>query len=312
MHGTARKPTVHFLLTLPFILMHLAALSIFFVPFAWKWVGLCLALYLVRMFAITAGYHRYFSHRTYKIGRLTQFLFAFVGGTSAQKGALWWAAHHRHHHRFSDQAEDIHSPIRSGFWWSHMGWITSIDYEDTRWEQIPDLAKYPELVWLNKFHLVPPTMLGLSVLALSGWSGIAWGFFLSTVLLWHGTFTINSLSHVFGTRRYATTDTSRNNFWLALLTLGEGWHNNHHCYQSSTNQGFFWWEIDVSYSLLKALSWVGVTRDLRKPPLKLLEAKLINSNASRQSGAAAANEYTTIENKSQVRDSASPEAIFST
>ena len=194
---------------------------------------------------------------------------------SSQKGVLWWAANHRHHHKFSDLSEDIHSPLLTGFWWSHVGWILSVYYDETKWELIPDLKKFPELVWLNKYHQVPLVLYGATLYLLGGWSAFVWGFLVSTVLLWHGTFTINSLSHVYGTRRYVTTDTSRNNFWLALLTLGEGWHNNHHTYQSSANQGFFWWEVDGSFYILKALSWIGVTRDLRKPPLELLEAKTI-------------------------------------
>jgi stearoyl-CoA desaturase (delta-9 desaturase) len=267
---------IHWLKSMPFFLVHLALIGVLFVPFSWKLVALALAGYFVRMFAITAGYHRYFSHRTYKMSRVAQFLMAFLGTTCVQKGVLWWAANHRHHHKFSDMPEDIHSPKQDGFWWSHVGWILADDYEATRWDQIPDLVKYPELVWLNKHFLVPVVVYALGMFAIGGWATFVWGFVVSTVLLWHGTFTINSLSHVFGWRRYQTTDTSRNNPLLAIITMGEGWHNNHHCYMSSTNQGFFWWEWDPSYYVLKALSWVGVTRDLRKPPLALLEAKRIS------------------------------------
>lgn len=258
----------------PFIILHLLALATLWVfPPTWPLVALCVGSYALRMFAITGGYHRYFSHRTYKMGRVPQFLMACLGSASVQKGVLWWAANHRHHHRHSDQPEDIHSPLQSGFWWSHVGWILSPQHDETLWDQIPDLAKFPELVWVNRFHMVPVVVYAAAMAAAFGWAGFAWGFVVSTVLLWHGTFTINSLSHVFGSRRYSTTDTSRNNLWLALITLGEGWHNNHHAYQSSTRQGFHWWEIDVSYYALRALSWVGVTRDLREPPLALLEAK---------------------------------------
>jgi stearoyl-CoA desaturase (delta-9 desaturase) len=263
----------HLTQSIPFFLVHLAALGVLLFPFAWKWVALCLAMYVVRMFGVTAGYHRYFSHRTYKLGRVSQFLMAFLAQTSAQKGALWWAAHHRHHHRFSDQAEDIHSPVREGFWQSHVGWILSDDYTETRYDQIQDLAKYPELRWLNKYHLVPAFALGFGLFLAGGLPAFFWGFCVSTVLLWHGTFTINSLSHVFGNRRYETTDTSRNNGILAIITLGEGWHNNHHAYQSSTRQGFFWWEYDFTYYGLKALSWIGVVKGIRNPPLEQLEAR---------------------------------------
>jgi stearoyl-CoA desaturase (delta-9 desaturase) len=259
--------------------MHVAVIAAFFVPFSWEMVALCLGSYIVRMFAITAGYHRYFSHRTYKMSRVAQFLMAWLGSMAVQKGVIFWAANHRLHHKHSDQTDDIHSPLQRGFYWSHVGWIISPDHEVTHWDQVPDLAKFPELVWLNKYHLVPVVTFAVATFLIGGWAALVWGFVVSTVLLWHGTFTINSLSHVYGTRRYTTTDTSRNNLWLALITLGEGWHNNHHCYMSSTRQGFFWWEIDMSYYALKAMSWVGITRDLREPPLELLEAKRIKTGA---------------------------------
>ncbi len=251
--------------SLPFFLMHVAALGAIFTgarPIDWL---LCLGLYYLRMFGITAGFHRYFAHRAYKTNRVFQFVLAWIGTMSAQKGVLWWAGHHRHHHRFSDTDEDIHSPTKRGFWWSHVGWILSSRYDETPFDDIRDFAKYPELRWLNEHYLVPPTLLAVAVAAVFGWSGLFIGFFLSTVLLWHGTFTINSLSHVFGSQRYVTGDTSRNNFVLALLTMGEGWHNNHHYYQSTANQGFFWWEIDLSYYVLKALSVVGLVSNLRTP-----------------------------------------------
>ncbi len=268
---------ISWLKSIPFFLMHVAILTAFWVPFRWELVALCLSSYYLRMFGITAGYHRYFSHRSYKMSRLGQFVMAWLGSTSAQKGVLWWAANHRHHHRYSDQPTDLHSPLQQGFWWSHVGWILSDQHDAVLWDQIQDFSAYPELKWINRFHLIPAILYAVGFFLLGGWSALIWGFVISTVLLWHGTFTINSLSHVFGTARYQTSDTSKNNFWLALITLGEGWHNNHHCYMSSTNQGFFWWEIDVSYWVLQALSWLGITRDLRKPPLKLLEAKRVKT-----------------------------------
>lgn len=274
---TAQAPgKIHAARSIPFVLFHLVAFAgVFFVPFAWKWVGLCIGMYYLRMFAITGGYHRYFSHRTYKTSRAFQFLIALLAQSSAQKGALWWAANHRHHHKFSDAPNDIHSPLHTGFFWSHVGWILCEDNDRTQWELIQDFKKYPELAFLDKYPHVPTVALALILFALGGAPALIWGFFFSTVLLWHGTFTINSLSHVFGSRRYTTTDTSRNNFWLSLLTMGEGWHNNHHTYQSSVNQGFFWYEVDFTYYILKTLSWFGIVWDLRKPPLELLEAKRI-------------------------------------
>ena len=249
--------------SIPFLVIHVLALGIFFFPFAWSTVVLIGVLYYARMFFLTAGYHRYFAHRSYKMGRAMQLVMAVGGASCAQKGPLWWAGHHRIHHRYSDQPQDVHSP-KDGFWWSHVGWVLASKYDRTPIERIQDFARYPELRWLDRHHLVPPTALAVILTLILGWRGL-FIFFASTVLLWHGTFLINSLAHVFGRRRYATTDTSRNSMILALLTLGEGWHNNHHYYQSSTRQGFYWWEIDITYYVLRLMSLVGLVRDLRSP-----------------------------------------------
>jgi stearoyl-CoA desaturase (delta-9 desaturase) len=223
-------------------------------------------LYVVRMFGVTGGYHRYFSHRSYKTSRVVQFLLAFLAQTSAQRGALWWAAKHRHHHRHSDTEDDVHSPRLRGFWYSHMGWVVQKQHDATDFDSIPDLTKYPELVWLNRHKYLPATVLAVLCLALGGWSGLVVGFVWSTVLLYHGTFFINSLAHVHGSTRYVTGDDSRNNWWLAVITLGEGWHNNHHAYQRSTRQGFRWYEFDPTFYVLKTLSWFGVVWELGEPP----------------------------------------------
>jgi stearoyl-CoA desaturase (delta-9 desaturase) len=264
--------------SLPFIGMHVACLSVFTTSVhTVDWI-MCGVFYFVRMFGITAGYHRYFSHRSYKTSRPFQFVLAWIGCSALQKGPLWWAAHHRLHHKHSDTEPDVHSPVVYTFWQSHVGWIMDDKNDKTQWDVVPDWMKYPELVWLNRLHWVPGIVLGAVCFGLSyllggtGWGGVAVGFILSTVLLYHMTFMINSLAHVFGSRRYETTDDSRNNFALALLTLGEGWHNNHHHYQSAARQGFFWWEVDLSYYTLKALSCVGLVWDLREPPKRLLEA----------------------------------------
>ncbi|MEZ4220982.1 MAG: acyl-CoA desaturase [Polyangiaceae bacterium] len=263
--------------SIPFILIHLLPLGLIWTGITLRDVLLCFGLYVLRMFFITAGYHRYFAHRSYKMGRIMQFLMAFGGGMAAQKGVLWWAGHHRDHHKYSDTDQDVHSP-RKGFWWSHVGWILCNKYEETPIHRIKDFAKYPELRFLNRFHLLPATLLGLACFLLGGPSALFGGFFLSTVLLYHGTFTINSFTHIWGRRRYRTTDTSRNSLFFALVTLGEGWHNNHHYYQASANQGFFWWEIDISFYVLKVLSWLGLVRDLRKPPAKVLHSNLVEPN----------------------------------
>jgi stearoyl-CoA desaturase (delta-9 desaturase) len=236
----------------------------------WQALGLCFSLLLVRQWAVTAGYHRYFAHRTYKTSRAFQFFLAVLAQSSSQKGVLWWAAHHRVHHKLSDQPGDVHSPMQHGVFYAHVGWLFD-DTEETRWDKIRDFAKYPELRWLNKYWAVPPAALATACLLIAGWPGLFIGFFLSTVLLWHNTFLINSLTHLWGTKRFDTKDDSRNNMVTALLTLGEGWHNNHHHYQSSCRQGFYWWEIDVTYYVLKMLSWVGLVWDIREVPERVLE-----------------------------------------
>ena len=254
----------------PFTLSHVAVLGAFWSGVTWQSLFLCAVLFVGRAWAVTAGYHRYFSHRTFKTSRIMQFLLAFFAETSSQKGALWWAAHHRVHHKFSDQPGDVHSPVQDTFWYAHVGWLFD-ESADTRWDKIQDFAKYPELVWINKCWVVPPTLLGVACFLIAGWPGLFIGFFLSTALLWHNTFLINSATHMWGKRRFDTPDDSRNNWVTAILTLGEGWHNNHHYYQSCCRNGFYWWEIDVTYYVIKALSWLGLVWDIREPPQSILD-----------------------------------------
>jgi stearoyl-CoA desaturase (delta-9 desaturase) len=256
--------------TAAFIAVHLAPIAAFWTGVTTTSILMAVTLYVVRMFGVTGGYHRYFSHRTFKTSRLGQFLFALLAMSSAQKSILWWAALHRHHHLHSDQPEDVHSPVHRSFFYSHVGWIFDAKHDKTRIEDVPDLAKYPELVFLDRFQLVPPFLLAVICFLIDGWSGLFIGFFLSTVFLYHGTFFINSLAHVHGKQRYVTGDDSRNNWWLALITLGEGWHNNHHAYQRSTRQGFRWYEIDITYYILRALSWTGFVWDLGEPPAEVV------------------------------------------
>ncbi len=251
--------------------IHVACLAALFTGVSARAALLCVALYVVRMFVITGGYHRYFSHRSYKTSRAFQLVLAVVGTMTVQKGPLWWASTHRKHHRYSDTPLDVHSPKQRGFWYSHVGWITGGDHVTTDLTWVKDLARYPELRWIGKYHWVAPVVLAAACGLVAGWSGLIVGFAWSTVIGWHATFTINSLSHVFGRRRYATTDTSRNNWALAVLTMGEGWHNNHHHYQSSANQGFYWWEVDVTYYVLRALAAVGIVWDLRRPPRHVID-----------------------------------------
>jgi stearoyl-CoA desaturase (delta-9 desaturase) len=268
----------------PFVLMSVSTLAGFYVGFSWVAFSMAVFLYVVRMFGITGVYHRYFSHKTYKTSRWFQFILALLGNSAAERGPLWWAAHHRHHHRFSDSPEDTHSPSQKGFWDAHMLWWSRRKNVATRLDLVPDLAKYPELMFLDRFDSVVPLALGGVMIALgsflhhfypalgtTGFQMFIWAFVISTTVLFHGVATINSLSHVFGTRRFQTTDTSRNNWFLAIITLGEGWHNNHHHYCNSTRQGFFWWEIDITYYGLKMLEKLGLIWDLKPVPKRLLQ-----------------------------------------
>ncbi len=279
-HGIERAPEerVNWKSSIPFFLVHAVVLLTFVTGIDKTAVILFAALYWGRMFFITGGYHRYFSHRTYKLGRGMQFVMAFGGGTAIQKGALWWAGHHRNHHRYSDTDLDLHSP-QKGFWWSHVGWILCDKNNEFDADGIRDFAKYPELRWLTRHDYFAPFLLGVATYLIGGWSGLIFGFFGSTVLLWHSTFLVNSLAHVMGRRRYATTDTSRNSVIIALLTMGEGWHNNHHYYQASCRQGFFWWEIDPTYYILKGLSFVGLVKDLKAPPARVKTAARVRDGS---------------------------------
>jgi len=246
--------------------IHLACLVAFWVGVSTGDMALFAATFIVRMFAITGGYHRYFSHKTYKTGRVFQFVLAFLGASSIQKGPLWWAGNHRVHHKYSDEfGQDPHSP-REGFYYAHQGWIFDGRWDASPLDRIADFAKYPELVWLNRWHVVAPLALASLCFAVGGLSGLIWGFVISTVALWHSTYSINSLAHVWGTRRYDTPDDSRNNALLGLLTMGEGWHNNHHHFCASARQGFLWWEIDLTYYILRGLQAVGLVWELREPP----------------------------------------------
>ncbi len=272
----------------PFIAMHLACLAVFFVGWSWLAVFLAVALYAVRVFTLTGWYHRYFSHRAFKTWRIVQFFFACVGCSAVQRGPLWWAAHHRNHHVHSDDPDDLHSPRQYGFWWSHFGWFLTEKGFRTNFKLIPDFAKYPELRFLDRFDLLIPVVLALSLYGfgelvawqepdsgVTGWQLVIWGFFISTAATWHVTYMVNSVAHLLGTRRYETKDDSRNNPVVALLTFGEGWHNNHHHYPNSACQGFYWWEVDLTYYGLWFMSQLGLVWDLKGVPVRILEPKKV-------------------------------------
>jgi stearoyl-CoA desaturase (delta-9 desaturase) len=269
---------------IPFIVLHAGCLGVFFVGWSWTAVAVAGGFYFLRMFAVTGIYHRYFSHKTYSTSRFGQFLLALWGGTTVQRGPLWWAYHHRHHHQHSDEGEDTHSPHVHGFWWSHIGWITSRRNFPTDYGKVRDLEKFPELVFLNRFDVLVPVVFALAImgagwlleawapqLGTNGWQLLVWGFFISTTALFHGTSCINSMAHLLGARRFDTGDDSRNSFLLSLITLGEGWHNNHHRYQSATRNGFYWWEFDPTYYGLKLLSWTGLIWGLKAVPQSVLQ-----------------------------------------
>ncbi|ELW86543.1 acyl-CoA desaturase [Acinetobacter bereziniae] len=278
---------------IPFIILHVACLGIFYVGVSWFAVTFMLLFYLIRMFSITAFFHRYLSHKTFQTSRIVQFVFVLIGTMSAQRGPLWWAAHHRYHHRFTDTEHDPHSSTY-GFWYSHLGWFLN-DYNfATRKEVVKDWLKYPELVWLDRFSLIIVLLTAVSIYALGEWLAVVypslatsglqllvWGFVVSTVLLIHATLCINSLAHLYGSRDFETEDQSRNNLFLSIITLGEGWHNNHHYYAGSARQGFYWWQIDITYYLLKMMSWIGLVWGLKPIPARVYEFSKIAQSATK-------------------------------
>jgi stearoyl-CoA desaturase (delta-9 desaturase) len=283
-----RQAVPNWVMCVPFIGLHVACLAALFTGVNATALILLVATYFLKMFGITAGYHRYFAHRAFKTSRLMQFVLAWLGCSAMQRGPLWWAAHHRSHHRHSDTPSDPHSPHETSFWWAHIGWVMTEESDHPPWESIQDFSRYPELRWVDRLHWMPGIVLAVVCYVIGavaggwrgdwatflvqgpGWTSLVWGWLISTVLTYHATFSINSLSHLWGNRRYATDDDSRNNWFLALITMGEGWHNNHHHFQSAANQGFFWWEIDISFAVLRALQAVGLVWDLRMPGAKAL------------------------------------------
>jgi stearoyl-CoA desaturase (delta-9 desaturase) len=265
----------------PFIACHFIPLLGFVTGFDATALTLLVVLYVVRVFFITAGYHRLLAHRAFRVGRITQFVFAFGALTCAQKGPLWWTAWHRQHHRYTDTNRDPHSP-QHGLWWSHVGWILSGRYGETHHELVRELARFPELRFLDRHDWIGPWTLGIASWWIAGWSGLVVGFFGSTLLVWHATFLVNSAAHVFGRRRYDTNDTSRNSVFVAIATMGEGWHNNHHHHPTAARQGVRWYEIDPTYMVLKALSWIGIVHDLKQPSQTVLASRRAASGPDRR------------------------------
>lgn len=277
-----RRPdeTIEWRTSIAFVVFHFVPLLAVFTGVTARAVIFGVVAYFIRVFAITGGYHRYFAHRSYRLARVPQFLLAFLGTTTVQQGPLWWAAHHRDHHRFSDTERDPHTP-RKGFWYAHIGWILAPANKGTgsNIDRIKDFARYPELRFLDRFHMLGPILLGVLAYLVAGWSGVVIGFFASTIVLWHATFLINSAAHLVGRRRHATTDTSRNSWLLAVITLGEGWHNDHHHYQSACRQSDRWWQWDPTYQIVRAFGWLGIARDIRRRPAWAKENKRIDLGA---------------------------------
>jgi stearoyl-CoA desaturase (delta-9 desaturase) len=271
--GSLTARHIDWLRVLPFLAIHAGCLGVFWAGPSAELVALAAALFALRMFAVTAFYHRYFSHRAFRTSRAMQFLFAVLGASAVQRGPLWWASHHRHHHAHADRPADAHSARQHGFAWSHAGWFLSPANFATRHDLVADLARFPELRLLDRYDALVPALLAAGLYAAGGLPYLVWGFCVSTVALWHATFTINSLAHRYGRRRYATRDDSRNNLWLALLTFGEGWHNNHHHYPGAARQGFYWWEVDLAWYGLKLLAALGLVRDLRAVPAAVRDAR---------------------------------------
>ena len=257
--------------TIPFIIVHLVCFAAIWTGVTVEAVAIGIGLYWLRIFAIGAGYHRYFSHRAYETSRAFQFVLAALAQSTSQKSVLWWAANHRDHHLHSDTELDVHSPRHTGFIYSHVGWIFSRGQVTMNVNRIADFAKYPELMWLHRYEQLPAFVLAVICLAVAGWPGLIVGFFWSTVAVYHGTFCINSLAHLVGKRRYVTGDDSRNNWLLAIITMGEGWHNNHHAYQSSARQGFYWWEYDPTFYLLTLLQRLGLVWNLKLPTAEVMQ-----------------------------------------
>ncbi|MFG0329023.1 MAG: acyl-CoA desaturase [Phycisphaerales bacterium] len=268
----------------PFLFVHFAIAAVFVVPFAW-WLPLIAALTYAVLLTGSAGWmHRYFSHRCFRTSRWFQALLAFWGGCAAQRGALWWAAHHRRHHAFSDDHDDPHSPLEAGFWHAHVAWIWADENQDTDSRWVKDLWRYPELRVLDRLYWIPPLILWTLFGAVGFWYGAAtganpwlwaaalviWGPIVGTVAAWHGTFAINSITHLWGRRRYKTDDESRNNAFVAFLNMGEGWHNNHHYYPYSANSGFYWWEFDPVYYVIVVFEKLGLVWDVKRAPKRVI------------------------------------------
>lgn len=264
-------------------LFHLGALGVFFTGVSEVAVMAMIAYYILRGFGITAGFHRLLAHRSYKAGRLTQFMISLAGSLAVQGGPLWWVAHHRAHHRYTETDKDIHSPRTKGFWKAHIGWMGSPESFNENGAGARDLHQYPELKFLQRHYALLVLGQGAIIFgigALIGWlwptsetSGLqflTWVYFLGTVLLWHATFMVNSVCHTWGGRPFDAKDDSTNNWLVVILALGEGWHNNHHKFANSARHGLKWWQFDLTWCGLLLLSKLRLVSDLKTPHEQVL------------------------------------------
>ncbi len=243
---------------------------------------ICAACYLFAMMGISIAYHRYFAHKAFKTSRAFQFVLGVWGSLAVEKGPLWWASAHRHHHRYSDTANDIHSPLHRGYLFAHSGWFLDRRIRHADFALCPEFARYRELVWLDRWNWIPVTVYAGLLYFAFGLVGLVWGFFVATVAVWHMTHLVGSILHgPIGYRRFATPDNSRNSLLLALPLLGEGFHNNHHCFPYSARCGLAWWEVDINWWVIRALAAAGLVWSVRVPPGAVLARSPVNSRTAR-------------------------------
>lgn len=284
----SREQRMGFIFFLVMLYFHVGALFVFQVGFSWTALAIFFLSYVMKAMGITTGFHRYFAHRSFKTSRWFQFILAVVGTTAVQGGVLWWSSHHRGHHAHSDQDEDLHSPVSYSTFQSHLGWMWSASCFKPTKHKLLDFARFPEIKWLNKNYSLLIVIQGalffllgellsnyFPSLGTSGAQVFVWGFLLATVWTWHVTFSINSVCHLFGKKRYKSADESRNNWLFGILAFGEGWHNNHHKFGWSARNGFYWYEWDPTYYLLKTLEKLGIVWDLKIPSKEQMKSELV-------------------------------------
>jgi len=280
LYAQTMRRGINWFLVIALVSFHLGAVAALFffhwsalIVFATIWI-------LAQNVGIAMGYHRLLTHRGYATPKWLEYCIAICGALALQGGPIYWVAVHRMHHKYTDKPGDPHSP-RDGKWWSHMGWImnaTLRDETEALKQYAPDLSRQPFYRWLNRLHWVPLTVVGLSLFAFGGWSWLLWGAFLPVTIGLHVTWMVNSVTHLWGRRRFSTSDDSRNNLWVALLTGGEGWHNNHHANPVSARHGLAWYEVDFNYFAIRLLKILGLAKHVKTASLKVTSKETINQN----------------------------------